>query len=127
MDILYGETSPDANSDGEGKPPTVSKLIRSKSPTKTAAEEDGGSASINAMRKSMGKPTLDQGEITRELGQTFVQRPATMDGQARKKNLAAMKTPGTMVKPSLKGSPPRNRDQEVNLHSTFSGSVGFNT
>ena len=56
MDILYGEKSPDANSDGDGKTTKgVTKRIGSTSPDRNGnGGEDGGSASMNAMRKSMG-------------------------------------------------------------------------
>ena len=77
----------------------------------------------------MAKPSIDQGEIPRELGQSFMQRPATMEGQGRKKNIGGMKgvgPAGPMGRPSLKGSPLRGRE-DVNMNSTFSGSVGFNT
>ena len=52
-----------------------------------------------------------------------------MEGQGRKKNIGGIKGVGPVGptgRPSLKGSPLRGRE-DVNMNSTFSGSVGFNT
>ena len=71
-------------SDGEGKAPGMTQGLRSAhSPDKA----DMG-ATMGNLRKSMGQPL--QGEMTRELGSSIMQRPATHEGQNRRK-LAAIR------------------------------------
>lgn len=86
--ILYAdkakaEGGDGAASDGEGKAASAAKGLRSGSPGKA----DMGATATN-LRKSAGQPL--QGEMTRELGSSLMQRPATHEGQNRRK-LAAIK------------------------------------
>ena len=76
--ILYADKAKvegdGAASDGEGKAPSMAQGLRSAhSPDKA----DMG-ATMGSLRKSMGQPL--QGEVTRELGSSIMQRPATHEG-----------------------------------------------